>query len=149
MARRYQARRTSTGRSWPGVLVPLVLFVVTLAASGELQRVSFGPRTANTQFPAASMPTSTSAADSVGQDEQRLDLVAFEPRAVGDVTTSSVQVLPAGNVPDAPLQITAKITPTTRTRWLRSTSDTTLWSGSDSAAAAFTQAGRQRSRIHC
>src|SRR5437763_1017006 len=101
VARRYQARRTSTGRSWPGVLVPLVLFVVTLAASGELQRVSFGPRTADTQFPAASMPTSTSAADSVGQDEQRLDLVAFEPRAVGDVTTSSVQVLPAGNVPDA------------------------------------------------
>ncbi|HMC68473.1 MAG TPA: hypothetical protein VKJ07_04910, partial [Mycobacteriales bacterium] len=112
---------------------------MTLAASGELQRVSFGPRTANTQFPAASMPTSTSPADSVGQDEQRLDLVAFEPRAVGDVTTSSVQVLPAGNVPDAPLQITAKITPTTRTRWLRSTSDTTLWSGSDLAAAAFTE----------
>ena len=142
MARRYQARRTSTGRSWPGVLVPLVLFVVTVAASGELQRVSFGPLTAGTQFPAAAMPTSTSAvsaADSLGQADQRLDMVTLEPRAVGDLTTSSVQVLPAGNVPDAPLQITAKITPTTRTRWLRSTSDTTLWSGSDSAAAAFTE----------
>ena len=53
---------------------------VTVAASGELQRVSFGPLTAGTQFPAAGMPTSTSAvsgADSLGQPDQRLDMVTL------------------------------------------------------------------------
>ena len=137
-----QPRSASTGRSWPGVLAPLVLFVVTVAAAGLLQHPSFGPPPAiSPQLPdrPASSGTPSPSAD---QDEPRLDMLALDTRAVDEVTTSSVQVLPAGNVLDTPVRLAASILPSTRTRWVRSTSDTTLWSGWNAAASAFTDLPR-------
>ena len=61
-----------------------------------------------------------------------------------DVTTSTVHVLPEGNVPSdqdtAEKLIGAVVdTTTTTTRWVRSTAETTLWSGPDGQAAGFTR----------
>ena len=55
-----------------------------------------------------------------------------------DESTSAVQVLPGGNVPDAQALSSGNVTPTTVTRWVKSSVATTLWSGSDAQASAFT-----------
>jgi hypothetical protein len=56
-----------------------------------------------------------------------------------DVNVSSVQVLPAGNVPVTPVALgtTADVS-NTRTHWLTNADATTLWSGPNAADAAFT-----------
>jgi hypothetical protein len=128
------------------VFVPLLLFVVTVAVSGCLQQASFGqPSVGSRRTRAAAAPTSPRAAEAapgLGQDDPQLDMLTLHGRGVDDVTTSSVKVLPAGNVAEAPVELVARITPSTQTRWVSNTSDTTLWSGSNAAAAAFTDIPR-------
>jgi hypothetical protein len=63
---------------------------------------------------------------------------AVSGRSLGDVITSSVQVLPAGNVSPATAQQRLNVSPTTVTRWVKNTEEITLWSGPNSEAAAFT-----------
>jgi Mannosyl-glycoprotein endo-beta-N-acetylglucosaminidase len=138
LLRVHQPRSASTGRSWPGVVAPLVLFVATVGASSALQHPSFGPAPAVSQPLAETPDASGRPAASPDQDDPQLALLTLNPRAVDEVAVPSVQVLPAGNVLDPPVRLVANILPSTRTRWVRNTSATTLWSGSNAAASAFT-----------
>jgi mannosyl-glycoprotein endo-beta-N-acetylglucosaminidase len=64
---------------------------------------------------------------------------ALAGQPLGAVLTSSVQVLPGGNVPTDPSAATAEhVSPTTTTQWVKNSADTTLWSGPDTDADAFT-----------
>ena len=132
MPQAYQSRSVSPGRSWPARLVPLALFVLTVLAAGQLQHASFGPP------PSISPRLSDTPEPGADQDEPRLDLLALNTRPADEVTTSSVQVLPAGNVLESPVRLVANVLPSTRTRWVKSTADTTLWSGPNAVASAFT-----------
>jgi hypothetical protein len=57
---------------------------------------------------------------------------------VGNPFPSRVRVLPDGSVPDAAARTRAGVLPTTETHWVMNSADTTLWSGPDSDATAFT-----------
>jgi hypothetical protein len=63
---------------------------------------------------------------------------ALTGQPLPDVLTSSVQVLPDGNVPTHPSTAPTHVSPTTVVQWVKSSNDTTLWSGPDTDAAAFT-----------
>jgi hypothetical protein len=57
------------------------------------------------------------------------------------VSTSPIQVLPGGNVTAAQPPLPVKLSPdssTTPTRWVKNSAVTTLWSGPDASATAFT-----------
>jgi hypothetical protein len=129
------------------VFVPLLLFVVTVVVSGCLQQASFGqPSVASrrTRTGTGAAPTSppADAPPNLGLEDPHLDMLTLGGRGLDDPATSSVKVLPAGNVAEPPVELVARITPSTRTRWVSSTSDITLWSGSDAAATAFTDIPR-------
>ena len=105
MPQAYQSRSVSPGRSWPARLVPLALFVLTVLAAGQLQHASFGPP------PSISPRLSDTPEPGADQDEPRLDLLALNTRPVDEVTTSSVRVLPAGNVLESPVRLVANVLP--------------------------------------
>ena len=73
----------------------------------------------------------------LGQEDPRLDMSAVSGQDV-DISTSSVQVLPAGDVQTQPSAAVLDVLPTTLTRWVKNTAATTLWSGADSGASEFT-----------
>ncbi|MBV8718993.1 MAG: glycoside hydrolase family 73 protein [Chloroflexi bacterium] len=89
--------------------------------------------------PVATATATPPPATSLSQDDPRLGMEALRGHPLGDVLTSSVQVLPGGNVPtDASAAPAEHISPTTVTQWVKNSADTTLWSGPDDDAAAFT-----------
>ena len=87
------------------------------------------------------MPTGTPTPAPVlglGGEDPRLGMNVLTGNALGNVLTSSVQVLPGGNVAAQDQVPDVKLSPTIETRWVRNAAATTLWSGPDASAAAFT-----------
>ena len=88
------------------------------------------------------MPTATPPpAASLSQDDPRLGMNVLSGQPLDDALTSSVKVLPGGNVPTdggTPTVSPAQVTPTIVTQWARSSAETTLWSGPDADASPFT-----------
>jgi hypothetical protein len=75
----------------------------------------------------------------LSQDDPKLGMNALAATPLGSGPDAAVQVLPGGNVPLADgVTDAVNISPTTTTRWVKSTLDTTLWSSPDADAAAFT-----------
>lgn len=146
------------------VFVPLLLVTVTTVVAGCFRSGPSNDRldsaighdsAANVdsavQFTPVSVPTSTPLplpAGRLGQEDPHLSWTAVKGPPSGDVLDSSVQVLPDGNVPGTPvssapastaLATTAlDVSPTTTTRWVQNPETTTLWSGPNSDASAFT-----------
>lgn len=94
------------------------------------------------QMSAVALPTNTPtlvSSGQLGQEDPRLSWTVINGQPLGNVLTSSVQVLPEGNVPAAaPATSALSVSPRTRTKWVRNASATTLWSGPNSDASAFT-----------
>jgi mannosyl-glycoprotein endo-beta-N-acetylglucosaminidase len=134
----YPAARKSVGTRWPGrVFVPLALMTATVVIAGCLQQSDAKARYAVPVLPAATA-TPPPAPASLSQDDPQLGMQALNGQPIREVLTSSVQVLPEGNVPSDPSAAPPHVSPTTVTRWVKSSADTTLWSGSDTGASAFT-----------
>jgi len=136
---RNEPTRKVSRRSWPGIIVPLFLFATTVVGSGCLQQATLNRPITRARATAAT-PTRGRVDKYVqlGQDDPRLGMNAVASGSVEDISTSSVQVLPAGNVQSEPTADLLDVLPTTVTRWVKITADGTLWSGSDAAASAFT-----------
>ena len=71
---------------------------------------------------------------------EALHVLQAEPNEAPDVTVPSIEVLPAADLTDRTVAALAPadIMPTTVTRWAKTSAATTLWSGPDASAAAFT-----------
>ena len=71
---------------------------------------------------------------------ETLRVLQPEPTEIPDMGASTIEVLPVGDVTDRSVAALAPpdIAPTTVTRWAKTTAATTLWSGPDAQAAAFT-----------
>jgi hypothetical protein len=116
------------------MFLPLLFVTTSLCVAGCLRQDA---RTA----PGAALPISrptVGPSAGLGQDDPNLDMNAVAGRKQGDGLTSSVQVLPAGNVSTTRAPDTQNISPNTITRWVKNGAATTLWSGSNSDDAAFT-----------
>lgn len=140
MTDRYQADN-SVGARWPRrVVVPLVLATITAVVAGCMHQQP----DAQSMRPLPTLPAATATATppplaTLSQDDPSLGMPAVSGQPLGDVLTSSVQVLPEGNVPTTDTSAaSARLSPTTVTQWVKSTADTTLWSGPDSDATPFT-----------
>src|SRR6202165_831773 len=74
------------------------------------------------------------------QADPVLDMQALVRNPTDEERTSAAEVLPGGNVPQGalPAPLSGNVMPTTVTRWVKSSVATTLWSGSDAQASAFT-----------
>jgi Mannosyl-glycoprotein endo-beta-N-acetylglucosaminidase len=125
-------------RSWLSAIAPVFLFATTIVASGCLQQASFGRPNGSARGTGATPTRGRVDSYGLGEEDPRLGMSAVGGGSVDDISTSSVQVLPAGNVQSQPAAELLDVLPTTVTRWVKSTVDTTLWSGSDAAASAFT-----------
>jgi hypothetical protein len=77
-------------------------------------------------------------AASLGQEDPKLGMHALAGKPAEDVLSTTVQVLPDGNVSSDPSAAASHLSPTTVTQWLKTSSDTKLWSGPDANASAFT-----------
>ncbi|HEY2592722.1 MAG TPA: hypothetical protein VGK33_02350, partial [Chloroflexota bacterium] len=76
----------------------------------------------------------------MSQEDPRLGMNSLAGMPLGNALSTTVQVLPGGNVSsqtDTSLG-TANVSPTTRTQWVKSSVGSTLWSGPDDDASAFT-----------
>jgi hypothetical protein len=91
-------------------------------------------------MPVAAPTAIPAPAARLSQDDPRLGMQAVAGRPLSNALSTSVQVLPQGNVPSDPSAASAShtVSPTTVTQWAKSSVDTTLWSGPDSDASAFT-----------
>jgi hypothetical protein len=133
----YLAASKSVGKRSSGrILVPLALVTATVVVAGCLQQSDVKARYAP-MLPAATA-TPAPAPASLGQEDPRLGMQALTGEPLPAVLTSSVQVLPEGNVPTQPSAAPAHVSPITLVQWVKSSSDTTLWSGPDTDATAFT-----------
>ena len=133
------------------VFLPLLLVTTTIVVAGffcSSPSKAHVASVAQTSSVALPTPTPTLAPlGQLGQEDPQLtwSMVKGHP-PVNDnndndnVLISSVQVLPQGNVPAAPATSARQVSPTTTTRWVKSSSATTFWSGPNSDAAAFTEA---------
>ena len=127
------------------VFVPLLLVSTTTVVAGCFKS---SPSTSRLIPPMQSAPTSSVAmptstptlasSGQLGQEDPRLSWTAINGQPLGSVRTSSIQVLPEGNVPEAPATSAVTVSPRTRTRWVRNASETKLWSGPNSDASLFT-----------
>jgi len=133
----------STAKRWSrGLFVPLLFVTTTAIAAGCLREPEVQTAHAVRTTPLA-MPTATPPpAATLSQDDPRLGMSVLAGQPLGDALTSSVQVLPGGNVPTDGESAVAtppeQVLPTTVTQWAKSSSATTLWSGPDAGAYAFT-----------
>src|SRR5947209_3324716 len=85
--------------------VPILLVTMSMLGVGCMRTsVNQGAAGARTDSGAVAMPTSTPTAPAVGlgQEDPRLEWSVVVGRPLGNVLTSSVQVLPGGNVPTDP-----------------------------------------------
>ncbi|MBV9325526.1 MAG: glycoside hydrolase family 73 protein [Chloroflexi bacterium] len=119
----------------PALLVSTCAVVATLVQQGPSQAGASQAAAA----PGRPTSTPTRPQTALSRDDPGLDMNALAGTAIGGDLASSVRVLPDGNVPTseqpAPLE---GISPTTTTRWMKSTTDTTLWSAPDASGSAFT-----------
>ncbi|HEV7665538.1 MAG TPA: glycoside hydrolase family 73 protein [Chloroflexota bacterium] len=120
------------------VVLPLLVFASTIVAAGCFQQATVGEAgTSRNAAPAvvAGQPRSAGLA----QDDPLLSMSALGGTPTTAVLASSVRVLPDGNVQATPLDVApGAVVSTTITRWVKTTVATTLWSGSNTDAAAFT-----------
>jgi hypothetical protein len=121
------------------------LLVTVAAVAATFVRQDQSVEAVPSSVPAVSLATKTPAPApraSLSQEDPGLAMHVVVGTPVTSVLASSVQVLPGGNVPtidDSRLDADAPVvSPTTVTRWVKSALDTTLWSGPDASAAAFT-----------
>jgi mannosyl-glycoprotein endo-beta-N-acetylglucosaminidase len=133
-------RNESNGPRWsPRVTLPLLLVITTAIAAGCLREGEANHAGVTNVQQVATVPTSTPTPRplaSLSQDDPRLGMTALS----GKIITSSIQVLPDGNVPTGPSAAAAPthVNVTTTTQWVQNSQSTTLWSGPDSSATAFT-----------
>jgi hypothetical protein len=133
--------RAANGR-WPRrVLVPLILVTTTVLVAGCLRsNDASAPTTPAARTAPVAMPTSTPTAPGLGAEDPALGMNVLTGNSLGNMMTSSVQVLPGGNVSTDPAPLGLKLSsPSLETRWLKSSVTTTLWSGPDGSASAFTE----------
>jgi len=133
----------STAKRWSrSVVLPLMAVATTLAVAGCLRQGATDSTNATSRQASASVPTSTptpAPLASLSQDDPRLGMTVLSGQPLDQVLTSSVQVLPDGNVSTtASASSTRPIAMTTTTQWAKNSAATTLWSGPDSRASAFT-----------
>jgi len=78
--------------------------------------------------------------DPAASKAEALRILRSDEADTPDVSSPQIEVLPAGDVTDRSVAALAPtdITPTTVTRWAKTSNATTLWSGPDAQAAAFT-----------
>jgi Mannosyl-glycoprotein endo-beta-N-acetylglucosaminidase len=122
------------------VILPLLFLTTTTVVAGCMQQASVNQNATPRVFVPAPTPTQSPSAG-LGQDDLRLDMNSVAGLSPVDISATAVQVLPAGKVPESAeaVQAVGKVTNTTVTRWVKNTAETTLWSGADAHAAAFTQ----------
>jgi hypothetical protein len=88
---------------------------------------------------AVAMPTATPTPLPAGVGQARpgppMNVNSGDPLGI---VTSSVQILPGGNVFPLPSKVGTNLSPTTVTRWVKNPVDTSLWSGPTADASAFT-----------
>jgi mannosyl-glycoprotein endo-beta-N-acetylglucosaminidase len=120
------------------MLVPLAVVTAAAALAGCLQQPDSRTNGYAPVVPVATATPTAPPAATLSQEDPRLGMQVLAGKPLVDVLTSSVQVLPDGNVPIDASAPAVPISPTTRTQWVRSSAATTLWSGPDSDASAFT-----------
>jgi hypothetical protein len=131
-------------RTLQRVVLPLATFATLIGVGGCLPQPDINPSAASRGVARVAPPRATDATDSsqragLGQEDPKLDMNALAGRPATDVSTTTVQVLPEGNVPSQPVDIApSAVQPTTATRWVKNTSETTLWSGAQPDALPFT-----------
>ena len=128
----------------PGRVIAPLLFVTTvLVAAGCFQPPAVGDP-ASAKVEALRVLQSGASADPLADDlaaaDPQLEMNAVTSPQASNDAVASIQVLPDGNVGDKTVAIPPPETrvPTTVTRWVKTTTATTLWSGPDAQAAAFT-----------
>lgn len=121
------------GRSLQRAVTPLLLFSATIVGAGCLQQARVSTPSSTSQSADAQ-----SAAAAI-QEDPALSMPALNGQS--DVSVSSVQVLPSGNVPATPMTIAPSpdVISTSRTRWVQNQDQATLWSGPNVGDAAFTE----------
>jgi flagellum-specific peptidoglycan hydrolase FlgJ len=124
------------------LFLPVLFSATALVAAGCFQRANVNDsRVVSTpsapQVRRAAEPRPESR---LGAEDPRLDMNALAGQAELDGGVSSIQVLPDGNVTDKRIATTERreVSNTTVTQWVMNAGQTTLWSGADSGAAAFT-----------
>jgi hypothetical protein len=102
-----------------------VLLPVLIVASAVLAASCFQPQVVS---------------DPAASKVETLRILQPEPTEMAELGAPTIEVLPAGDVTDRSVAALAPtdIAPTTVTRWAQTTAATTLWSGPDAQAAAFT-----------
>jgi hypothetical protein len=119
------------------VVLPLLVFACTVAAAGCLQQAQL------TDSSAPGMSVSAQLVDhppvaGLGQEDPTLSMPALTgtPAPEG---VAPVRVLPDGNVSATASEVApGSVVSTTVTRWVKNMSTTTLWSGVNADATAFT-----------
>ena len=132
---------------WPRrVFLPLLLVTTTVVVACSFHAAAAeAPPVADMKFMPLPMPSSTPTPTPalLGQEDPKLGMNVLTGKPLDGIVTSSIQVLPAGNVPAATsLAATAPaprdVSQTTQTRWVRNSQATNLWSGPNAEATAFT-----------
>jgi hypothetical protein len=122
------------------VFLPLLVVTATVVVAGCFRDAAEAPPVRTGQFTPIEVPTSTPTPSPavLGQDEPRLGMNVLAGQSSGSALTTSIQVLPANSVAAVAVPAAENISPTTQTRWVKNSTDTTLWSGPDADAYAFT-----------
>jgi hypothetical protein len=129
----------SQEKRWPRrVVVPLALVTSAVVVIGCMRAPDTSTNRIVQTPPEATATPAPPPLVGLGQEDPRLGMQAVAGKSADDVETSSIQVLPDGNIRSESSAAAEQVSPTTITQWVKSLGSTTLWSGSDSSAAAFT-----------